>query len=190
MAKAQTQKTNESQSGSQNAALTEIKNRRSSQIERHEPLDAFKLITSPFTFMRRFTEEFEKLFADLGVARETLPFTEEWAKAVWSPKIEVFERGDQLVVSADLPGLSKDDVKIEFLDNRLTIEGERRDEREEKGESFYRSERKYGSFYRDIPLPKGADAARAKANFKNGVLEITMPVSPKQAGGKRIEISD
>lgn len=185
MTKAQTQKTNESQT----TALTETKNRRGSQMERREPLDAFSLMTSPFTFMRRFTEEFEKLFADLGVARETLPFTEEWAKAVWSPKIEIFERGNQLVVSADLPGLSKDDVKVEFFDNRLTIEGERRQEKEEKGEGFYRSERKYGSFYRDIPLPKGADADHAKANFKNGVLEITMPVPPKPVGGKRIEIS-
>jgi HSP20 family protein len=182
MTKAQTQKIHEPEK--KETALTETK-----KAAAREPLDAFNALTLPFTFLRRFTEEVEKLFADLGVARDAMPFTDEWLKAAWSPKVEIHERGDKLFVSADLPGMKPEDIKIEVLDNRLTIEGERRREQEEKGKGFYRSERRYGSFYRDIPLPKYVNAEQTKANFKNGVLEITLPVIPKPKNGKRVEIS-
>lgn len=180
MTKAQTQKINEPEK--KETALIETKK------PAEESFDALKSLATPFTFLRRFTEEVEKLFADLGVARETMPFTDEWMKAAWSPKIEIKERGDKIFVSADLPGMKPEEIKIEVLDNRLTIEGERRKEHEERGKGFYRSERRYGSFYRDIPLPKYVNAEQTKASFRNGVLEITLPSAAKPKTGKRIEI--
>ena len=105
-------------------------------------------------------------------------------QALWSPEIEVFERGGQLVVRADLPGLTREDVKVDIREDSLIIQGERRQEREENDEGYYRSERSYGSFFRSVPLPEGINADEVKASFKDGVLEITMP-SPKRAERKR-----
>ena len=89
---------------------------------------------------------------------------------------------------ADLPGLTKDDVRVECTDEALIIEGERRSEHEERqGEAFH-SERHYGMFRRQIPLPEGAKAEQASANFKDGVLEISMPAPQRQTRGRQIEI--
>ena len=150
---------------------------------------AERFAATPFTFMRRFGEEMDRLFGDFG-------FDRDWLAPVfgnsglWSPQIEVFERDNELVLRADLPGLTKDDVNVEFSDDGITIEGERKDEQEEKGEGFYRSERSYGKFYRRIPVPEAVKAEDAKATFNNGVLEITMPApkrEPKKA--RRLEIA-
>jgi HSP20 family protein len=151
--------------------------------------------------MRRFSEEMDRLFEDFGFGPSlfgpTLSGFESglqsrggFAEALWSPQIEAFQRGDELVVRADLPGLTKDDVKIEIHEDQLIIQGERRQEHEEgrRGEGQYRSERRYGSFYRSIPLPEGVNADNAKAAFRNGVLEITIPAPQPQAQGRRIEI--
>jgi HSP20 family protein len=109
---------------------------------------------------------------------------------LWAPQIETFQRDDQFIVRADLPGLNKDDVNIEMTDDALTIQGERRDEHTEDREGYYRSERSYGSFYRTVPLPEGAIAESAKANFSNGVLEITVQAPPREVSQRRrIEIS-
>jgi HSP20 family protein len=157
--------------------------------------------SSPFSFMRRFSEEMDRLFEDFGFGPSlfgpTLSGFESglqprsgFGEALWSPQIEVFQRGDQLVVRADLPGLTKDDVKVEVQEDQLVIEGERRQEHEEgrPGEAHYRSERRYGSFYRSIPLPEGVKADNANASFRNGVLEITIPAPQLQPQGRRIEI--
>lgn len=110
---------------------------------------------------------------------------------VFNPQIETFQRGDQLVIRADLPGLSKNDVNVEVTDDAIIISGERRHEFEDEHDGVYRSERSYGSFHRAVPLPEGAIADNAKANFKDGVLEITMPAPPRDATrGRRIEIGD
>ena len=94
-------------------------------------------------------------------------------------------------VKADLPGLKKEDVKIDITDDAITIQGERRSEHQEEREGVYRSERSYGSFYRVVPLPEGAMTDQAKATFNNGVLEITMPAPPEQVTrGRRLEISE
>ena len=99
---------------------------------------------------------------------------------VWAPQVEVLEKNGQSIVRADLPGLDKNDVKVEVTDDGLTIRGERKQESEEKKEGYYRSERCYGSFYRLIPLPEGVQGDRASASFKNGVLEVTMPTPTKE----------
>ena len=95
----------------------------------------------------------------------------------------------RLVVRADLPGVNKDDVHVEVENGVLTISGERRNERNEERDGFYRSERSYGQFFRAIPLPDGVRADQCEAKFNEGVLEISLPI-PKQEEhkAKRIQI--
>ena len=155
--------------------------------------------SSPFTFMRRFSEEMDRLFEDFGFGRGFLTPTfgrelgrlGELERSVWSPQVEVIERGNQLVVRADLPGMTKDDINVDITDDALVIRGERRNEREENEEGYYRTERSYGSFYRSIPLPEGVKAENANATFRNGVLEITLP-APERAEqrSRRLEIRE
>ena len=155
---------------------------------------------SPFAMMRRFREEMDRLFDDFGFGRSLMPnfgrdlfsraFGDFGETAVWSPQVEMFERDGKLVVRADLPGLNKDDVKVELTDNAVTISGERRSEHEEKREGFYRSERSYGSFFRRIPLPEGVNTEDANATFNNGVLEVEMKAPEKRSTGRRLEIKD
>lgn len=144
---------------------------------------------SPFGFIRRLRGEMDRFFEDFGGS--WLTSSNHWRElgAGWYPEIEMFERDDQIVVRADLPGLKKEDVKVEIRDDTLVLEGERRHEVEEKREGFYRSERGYGSFCRCIALPPGVKPAEAKASFKDGVLEIEIPAPERQQStGRRIEI--
>jgi HSP20 family protein len=107
----------------------------------------------------------------------------------WSPQLEAFQRGNEYVVRVDLPGMKKDDVRIDVTDESITIEGERREEHEEDREGYYRSERRYGTFRRVVPLPEGALADTAKAHFNNGVLEIVVQAPPREVScGRRLEI--
>lgn len=103
----------------------------------------------------------------------------------------MFEKDGQLVVRADLPGLTKNDVKVDIAEEALTIQGKRTKEQEEKGETFYRSERSYGSFYRVIPLPEGVSPESVKATFHDGVLEVAMkaPARPK-VQPRHVEVKD
>lgn len=156
-----------------------------------EALETF----SPFGFMRKFAEDMERLFEDFEgfrfpslYGREFFPFRKEFGHVDWVPKVEVLQSNGGLKVRAELPGLKKDDVKVELTDEALTISGERKEEKEEKREGFYRSERSYGSFYRQIPLPEGVKADKASATFNNGVLEVTMQVPKIEPHGRRLEI--
>jgi HSP20 family protein len=142
-------------------------------------------------------DEMERLFGDFG-------FTREWMRRpwrlhmhrpgdveTWRPQIELSQQNNELVVRADLPGLHKEDVNIDITDEAITVSGERHHEKESEGGGVYRSERGYGSFYRTIPLPKGAIGDQAKATFTDGVLEIRVPAPPEQVTrGRRIEIQD
>jgi HSP20 family protein len=158
------------------------------------------LSSSPFAFMRRFSEDMDRLFDDFGfggswlgpsIRPEFVPASlGEFRQSLWSPQIETFEREGQLVIRADLPGLKKDDVNVEITDDAITISGERRDENEEEREGYYRSERSYGSFCRSIPLPNGVKAEDANATFNNGVLEITMQAPELKSRGRRLEIKE
>ena len=178
-------------------------NRSSQQtgIARREQTFPSVLGSSPFTFMRRFSEEMDRLFEDFGMGRgwlapsfgrEILPSTfGSFEQTVWWPQVEAFERGGKFIVRADLPGLKKDDVKVEVTDEAITLSGERRQEHEEKGEGYYRTERSYGSFYRQIPLPEGIKADDATATFQNGVLEISMQAPQREERRSRqLQIKD
>ena len=127
-----------------------------------------------FPFMRRLNEEINRAF-DIkpGFLGMTKPYP-----GGWSPEIEIFEHSNTFFVRADLPGLTKENVKVQVIHDELTIEGERKLEKEETREGLYRTERNYGAFYRRIALPEHVKAEAAQATFKNGVLEVAIPTIP------------
>jgi HSP20 family protein len=140
----------------------------------------------PFAFMRRVTEELDRAFG----LREEVPSMPELYPRMWAPQIEVFERNQKFFVRVDLPGLKKEDLKIEVAHDELTIQGERKLEKEEKEEGLYRTERTYGRFFRRIGIPEHVKAEQAVAVFKDGVLEIEMPAIPVPEVQKRtVEIT-
>ncbi len=145
---------------------------------------------NPFAGMRRLSDEMERIFEGIRGARPR-PWHDFEFDGAWLPDIEVFEKKKNLVVRADVPGMSKDDITVTIGDDTLTIEGERKLDEEEKAEGYYRSERTYGRFHRCLALPAGVDADKATASFKDGVLEVTMPAPPAPAGkkGQRLEIA-
>ena len=150
---------------------------------------------SPFSLMRRMAEDMDRLFEDFGFGppgfalspalsnpslQRRAGSTNALQRGGWIPQIETFRRGDKLVLRADLPGLRKEDVDVEIEDGILTISGERSNEDVEDGEGYYHSERSYGQFQRSLALPEGVTGDNCDATFKDGVLEVTIPM-PKQA---------
>ncbi len=135
---------------------------------------------NPFGMLSRMMADMERFFDDVGFGRSRFfggmrPSEMPGIRAIgapWVPQIEVSERDGELCVRADLPGMRKEDVKVNLSEDALTIEGERREQRESRGYS----ERAYGSFYRTIPLPEGVQADGAQAKFEDGVLEVTLPL--------------
>jgi HSP20 family protein len=144
---------------------------------------------SPFGLIRRMFDDMDRLFEEFGFGA-MMPRIEigRGAEGVWSPQVDVFEREGRLCVRADLPGVRKEDLDVEIRDNMLCLEGQRKQESEERREGYYRSERMYGSFARAIPLPEGVDPEQAQAKFENGVLEVTVPLPPESRTRRRIQI--
>jgi len=138
--------------------------------------------------MRRLSERMDQFFEDVfGSAFGAFGRFEE---STWWPQIDVSQQGNKLTVHADLPGLSKDDVKVEIRHNALQISGERRAESERKTGAYYRSERSYGSFLRTIPLPEGSNPDTASAKFENGVLKVEVETPVPQSSARRIEVRE
>lgn len=124
------------------------------------------------TIQDEITKTFERFFGE-GKAGTGL--------AKWAPLIDVFERDNEVVVRAEVPGLEAKDVEVNIDEEGLTIQGERKFEEEVKEENFYRLERRYGSFHRFVPFPVEVKPDKAKATFKNGVLEVVVPkAEPKK----------
>jgi len=107
--------------------------------------------------------------------------------ADWAPAVDIQETNDEYLVKADLPDVKKEDIKIELVNGVLTIEGERKQEKEEKGKKLHRVERQYGQFLRRFTLPEEIDAAKIAAEFKDGVLNVKLPKSPNSKP-KKIDI--
>lgn len=153
--------------------------------------------TGPFSLMRRFSEDMDRLFDSVFGSRGSRlaawddRFPSLGSQASWWPNIEVFERGNKLVIRADLPGLSKEDVTVEAVDDELRISGERKQESEREEGRSYVQERSYGRFYRSIALPEGAKLDSASATFENGVLTVEVEApSAKQGRGRRIDVRE
>ena len=137
------------------------------------------LRANPFGLMKRFTEEMDRAFANFATPQEF---------DLWAPPLEVTHKDGNLVVIAELPGVPREEVKVEVVEDALVIEGERKLVKEKKEEGFFRSERSYGKFYRSIPLPKGAKADQIKAELTNGILEVTIPVQDVKPALRQIPI--
>jgi len=163
------------QKGRQDSPSSHSIQRRRGQDLEWRPASVFSLApreffsASPFELMRRFTEDLDRFFEGSSFGRGS-------SMRLWSPPIEVSEKDGQFTVCAELPGLNKNDVKVEWTQDGLTISGERRSEQEDRREGIYRSERSYGSFKRTIPIPDEADVEQAKATFENGLLRVSVPV--------------
>jgi HSP20 family protein len=105
----------------------------------------------------------------------------------WVPAMDLVEEDDSLVLRADLPGMSEDDVDIEVKDGVLTVSGERKAEEKKQGEGYYRVERAFGSFSRSLSIPEGIDPEQVSAQFDDGVLEVRIP-KPAERKPHRVQI--
>ena len=112
--------------------------------------------------------------------RELDPWA-EFTELPWMPPLEMTERDHTLLIKLDLPGMTKEKVNVSFTDEALVIEGERTQETENKKDEWCTTERTYGRFCRVVPLPEGVNYKEVRATFKNGVLEVTVPVPAAEA---------
>lgn len=142
------------------------------------PADIFRM--NPFSLMRRMSEEMDRVFGESNERGQR--------ERTWTPAVEVMQREGNLVVRAELPGLKPEDVKVGITDDAIVLEGERKDEREENKGGLHVTERRYGRFYRAIPLPDGAKIDDAGAKFENGVLEVTVPTEEPKTKRREIPI--
>jgi HSP20 family protein len=152
-----------------------------------------RFFRDPFALMREMTSEFDRMFGESPRPFFRWPSLRRQAVSEigWYPEIDVFEKDNRLVTKIDLPGMKKEDVKVEVTDGQLFISGERKREAEEKGEEFYRCEREYGSFYRSVPLPEGAKIEDVKATFTDGVLEVSVPLpAQRETKIRKVEIEE
>jgi HSP20 family protein len=150
----------------------------------------------PFESLRR---EVDRLFEDFQLGSWRSPFGRSvfdiqpfwrgeigWGKA---PAVDIVDKGNAFEITAELPGMDESNIDVKFSDGTLTIKGEKRDEKEEKKKEYYLSERRYGSFQRSFGVPDGVDANKIEANFKNGVLTVTLPKTAEaQKSEKKIAI--
>jgi len=111
-----------------------------------------------------------------------------WVSGAWTPPVDIYETDEALVMKAELPGFSKDDISIELKENTLVIKGERKHEDEVKEGNYHRMERSYGAFQRAFMLPMTVDQEKVKASYKDGILELRLP-KVQAAQPKRIAVS-
>lgn len=158
--------------------------------------------SSPFALMRQGIDEMDRWFNRLAGGGEAASAPSSswmspssWMHGIqkmgdWSPAIEAFQRGNEFVIRAEVPGMTRTGLHVEAGDDTLTIRGERKQEQHEEREGAFWTERSYGSFCRVVPLPPGAISESAKATFTNGVLEIVLQApSPEARRGRKIDIS-
>ncbi len=137
------------------------------------------LATEIFDLQREINRIFDRFFHG---------FEDEEVRLVsWSPRVDISETDDEYIVRAEVPGVSKDDIKITIKDNILVISGEKKQEKETKKENYHRIERVYGSFARSFSLPGTVKVDKVEAKFKDGVLTIKLP-KVEEAKPKEIEI--
>jgi HSP20 family protein len=133
----------------------------------------------PAALLRRMFHDLDPWVEPRGffpsVLRKTL------AEQPWIPTLELTERDHMLLIKVDLPGMNKDNINVNFTDDGLVIEGERTQEVESKKDEWFTTERTYGHFRRVVPLPAGVNYKEVKATFRNGVLEVTVPVPAAEA---------
>lgn len=135
-----------------------------------------------FDRLASLRDEMDRLFDFSYPSRDTGLFSG------WSPALDVYDDKDSFVVSAELPGMKKEDINISLHEGVLTISGERKHERENKEGETFRSERYFGKFQRSVTLPARVDASNVKASYKDGILWVHLPKS-EEAKPKQIDVS-
>ena len=129
---------------------------------------------NPFIHLHR---EMNRLFDSFSRGFEIDPL--ETRLGVFIPSVNVIEGGKDIKVTAELPGMDEQDIDVSITKDALTIKGEKKREKEEQGKNYYRMERSYGSFTRTVPLPVEVDTTKVKAQFKKGILTVTLPKTAK-----------
>src|SRR5579863_6418938 len=140
----------------------------------------------PFRDVLNAQREFDRLFR--GAFGPAAVGEEEASTRTWAPPVDIFENGDNLVLKAELPGINPDDVEIRVEDNTLYLKGERKFDNEVKEQNYHRVERTYGTFTRTFSLPNSIDSEKVAAEYKDGVLTLTMP-KKEEAKPKTIKIN-
>ena len=128
---------------------------------------------SPFRELEDIQSRLNRMLAGGGGERGEDAFL----FADWTPAVDIQETNKEYAVKVDLPEVKKEDIKVELVDDGVTIQGTRKQEREEKGKKFHRVERQYGQFVRRFMIPGGVDPSKVQARFKDGVLKVTIPKS-------------
>jgi HSP20 family protein len=136
---------------------------------------------NPFTELDEIQQRLNRLFLDRGAGAGEASFAD------FMPAVDIEETETEFIVKADLPDVKKEEIKIHVQDGVLAIEGERRQEKEEKGRKFHKIEREYGRFVRRFALPIEVDGDKVRAEFKDGVLNVVLPKAPA-AKPKTIDI--
>ncbi len=138
----------------------------------------------PFRDLRNLQEEVNRLFTG-NIGRS---FDDEGiARGAWSPSVDIYENKDQIVLEAELPGMNREDFELTVENNVITLRGERRFEKKEDTDNYHRVERAYGSFTRSFTLPNTVTGEGASADYRNGVLRVTLP-KKEETKARRIEI--
>lgn len=132
---------------------------------------------SPLSEMNRLAREMDTLFGGLSGSSD-----------LWTPPVDVEETPEQLILTAELPGMNHEDIDVELEDGVLTIQGEKKEEQKAEGTQGLLYERRWGSFTRRFTLPRAVDAAGITANFENGILTVRVPKA-EEAKGRKIEIT-
>ena len=146
---------------------------------------------NPMRDLMSMEREFNKIFNSLerkfGFDGDNGNGNEEFENAVWMPMTDILEDENQYYLNLDLPGIKKEDVKINYTNGQLSISGERKQETIEKNTKYHRAERSYGKYYRSFTLPQKINENDINAEFKDGQLKISIPKS-EEAKPKQIEI--
>ena len=139
-----------------------------------------------FDPFRNFEERMRRFFGE-GFEPFKTSTEENWSLATWAPTCDIFETDNEIVVKAELPEVKNEDVHVTIDNNMLTLRGERKFSEETKKDSYHRMERSYGEFFRSFTLPHFVDANKVSAEFKNGMLRITLP-KREEAKPKQLEV--
>jgi len=130
----------------------------------------------PFRDLVTLREKMNRLFEDAFLARGE---EKDMIASTWTPSVDIYEKENELVLTAELPGIDEKDIEIKIEDNTLTLRGERKFEKETKEENYHRIERSYGTFFRSFTIPQYIDQDRIEAEYENGVLKVNMPKKPE-----------
>lgn len=141
---------------------------------------------SPGSDVRNIQREIDRVFDSFFPARNE--GEGNGSQAVWAPRVDLSETDDAYHIHLDVPGMTKEDLNINFHDGQLTVSGERKREESDEQHDYVRVERTYGSFYRSFRLPKQVDSEAIEAGYENGVLNLRVPKTA-ESKPRRIEVS-